>query len=111
MEESQVIQTLGALAQETRLRIVCHLVGCGPEGAPAAKIGEAVGASSSRLSFHLSALEHANVVSSKRVSRSIIYRVDFEQVGGVISYLLHDCCQNHPTVKECCSNPAIEQQK
>jgi len=110
MEESQVIQALGALAQETRLRIVRHLVECGTDGAPAAKIGEAVDASSSRLSFHLSALEHASIVSSQRVSRSIIYRVNFEQVGGLISYLLHDCCQNHPTVNDCCNGLVHKQQ-
>ena len=103
MKESQVIEMFGALAQETRLRIVRYLVTCGSEGAPAAQIGEAVEASSSRLSFHLSALERANVLTSQRVSRSIIYRVAFDQLGGLTSYLLHDCCQNHPVVSACCS--------
>lgn len=103
MKESQVTATLGALAQETRLRIVRYLVKCGSNGAPAAQIGEAVDAASSRLSFHLSALERANIVTSQRVSRSIVYRVNYGQLGSLISYLLHDCCQDHPVVTRCCS--------
>ena len=102
MNESQVIDTMGALAQETRLRIVRYLVECGNDGAAAATIGNAVNASASRLSFHLASLEQANVVSSQRVSRSIIYRVNFDQLGGLVSYLLHDCCADHPSVSDCC---------
>ena len=102
MNETQVIKALNALAQETRLRIVKHLVACGDAGASAGDIGDSVGASSSRLSFHLSALENAGVVSSERQSRNIIYRADYTQLGNVISHLLEDCCNNHPTVAACC---------
>lgn len=102
MDEKQVITALGALAQETRLQTMRFLVRCGPQGASAGVIGESVGASSSRLSFHLSALEHAGLVSSERVSRHIVYRANFDELGGLIAYLLHDCCANHPTIQACC---------
>ena len=102
MDEAQVIKSLDALAQETRLRIVKHLVACGEAGASAGDIGDVVGASSSRLSFHLSALENAGIVSSERQSRNIIYRADYARLGNVISYLLEDCCNNHPAIAACC---------
>ena len=102
MLEGQAISALGALAQETRLRIVRHLVRRGAEGAAAGEIGEALGAASSRLSFHLSALEKAGLVSSERVSRRIIYRADFARLGGLIAYLMEDCCGGHPAVLGCC---------
>ncbi len=102
MTESQVLQSLAALAQETRLRIVRFLVRCGPAGAAAGDIGKDVNAASSRLSFHLSALEHAGIVSSERVSRNIVYNVNFERLGGLLAYLLTDCCDNHPVVSACC---------
>ena len=54
MDERQVLNAFSALAQETHLRIVRLLVTAGPEGLPAGAVGEAVGASSSNLSFHLS---------------------------------------------------------
>ncbi len=101
--ESQAIKALGALAEQTRLRIIRYLVRCGPEGAAAGAIGEQVGASSSRLSFHLSVLENAGIVTSKRVSRRIFYRVDFDRLGSVFSYLLKDCCNNDPTINACCT--------
>lgn len=102
MQETEAIDVLSALSHETRLRIVRHLVGCGEEGAPAGAIANAVGATSSRASFHLSALENAKVVTSERRSRSVIYRVRFDRLGGLISFLLNDCCGAHPDVRACC---------
>ena len=104
MDESQAISALGALAQETRLRIIRFLIEVGPDGAPAGDIGKSLGASSSRLSFHLSNLENAGLILSRRDSRRIIYTVDFEQVGGLMDYLLTDCCKDHPAILACCTD-------
>lgn len=102
MEETDAINVLGALSQETRLRIVRHLVGCGNEGASAGDIGKVVDATSSRASFHLSALEKAGVITSERRSRSVIYRAEFDLLGNLISFLLNDCCGAHPDIRACC---------
>ena len=102
MNESQIIEALSALSHEVRLRILKHLVGAGSEGASAGSIGEAVSAAPSKISFHISAMERAQLVTSERVSRSIVYRANFEQLGGVLNYLLEDCCKNDPTVMSCC---------
>lgn len=103
MEEKSAIDMFSALAQETRLRIVRYLVRCGETGASAGDIGAEVGAASSRASFHLSALEQAGLVSSKRQSRKIIYRAELTNLGGLVSFLLDDCCGNHPDVLACCN--------
>jgi len=105
MNEDQIIGALGALAQETRLRILRYLVTKGSDGAPAGEIGEAVGAASSRASFHLSTLSNAGLVTAERKSRQIIYRVDFQAMGGMIGYLIKDCCNNHQDVVACCQIP------
>ena len=102
MNESQVIEALSALSHEVRLRILKHLVASGPEGDSAGAIGEAVSAAPSKVSFHISAMERAKLVSSERVSRQIVYRANFEQLGGVLNYLLTDCCKNDATVMSCC---------
>ncbi len=98
MTELRAIALLGALAQETRLRIVRYLVGRGLEGAPASEIGKTVGAASS----HLSALEKAGAISAERRSRYILYRANLEELGGLISFLLNDCCEAHPDIRSCC---------
>ena len=102
MKTEQALNMLGALSQETRLRIIRYLVQCGAEGASAGEVGAKVDAASSRASFHLSALENAGVISSERQSRNIIYRANLKNMGDLISYLLNDCCNNHPDVRACC---------
>ena len=102
MKEDQVIEALGALAQETRLRILTFLVTKGSDGASAGEIGEAVDAASSRASFHLSTLAKAGLVTAERRSRNIIYRVDFDAMGGMMGYLIKDCCNSHQGVLACC---------
>lgn len=102
MNEAQAIDVLSALSQETRLRIVRYLVSCGDNGASAGDVATQVDATSSRASFHLSALENAGVITAERRSRKIIYRADFEHIGGLMSFLLNDCCSNHPNIRACC---------
>ena len=103
MNEKAALEMLGALSQETRLRIVRYLVQCGPEGASAGGIGEHVGAAASRASFHLSNLEQAQVITSERKSRSIIYRANFANLGGLMAFMLEDCCNGHPEILACCA--------
>ena len=105
MDESQTLAALAALSQETRLRILRHLIGAGEAGASAGAIAKAVDASSSRVSFHLSTLAGAGLIRSERVSRNIIYRADISAIGGMLSYLLNDCCQGHPDIVACCTGP------
>ncbi len=88
-----------ALSQETRLRVVRLLVEAGPEGMAAGAIGEALGgASTSRLSFHLTHLEHAGLIRSRREGRFIIYSAVYPALAGLVDFLMKDCCQGHPEI-------------
>ena len=99
MDEKRALDSFAALSQETRLRIVRLLVTAGPDGLPAGEIGEAMdGASSSRMSFHLSQLEQAGLVESRREGRSIIYSAAYPALSGLVQFLMRDCCQAHPEV-------------
>ena len=98
MNEAQAMEVFRALSQETRLQIVRLLVKAGPDGLAAGVIGEAVGASSSGASFHLSHLERAGLIRSRRDSRSIIYSVSFEALSGLVRFLMDDCCQGRPEI-------------
>lgn len=98
MKQSKVLDALAALAHETRLEIVRLLVPFGDKGLAAGDIGRQVKVSASRLSFHLAALEQAGLLSSCRKSRNVIYRVNHQQLGKMIGYLLNDCCGAHPAI-------------
>jgi len=96
------VEALSALSHEVRLRIVRHLVRKGSDGDSAGAIGEAVDAAPAKITFHISALERAGLVNSERVSRQIIYRIQFESMGLLLKYLMRDCCNNNSTVLACC---------
>ncbi|MCK8462621.1 winged helix-turn-helix domain-containing protein [Aliiroseovarius sp. S1339] len=106
MEQSRVLKSLSAMAHDTRLEIVRLLVARGDEGMAAGAISDALGVSASGLSFHLSQLETAGLLTSRKASRHVIYAANRAALGGVIAYLLNDCCARDPDICACASENA-----
>ncbi|MBA3909965.1 MAG: transcriptional regulator [Rhodobacter sp.] len=111
MDRGRVLAALSALAHETRLDLIRLLMPTGDAGMPAGAIAQALGVTAPRLSFHLSALEQAGLLRARKVARNVIYSVDTTEIGLTISYLLNDCCRDHPEVLAACAlgrkqNPA-----
>lgn len=104
MDQSKALAALSALANETRLALVRLLITRGDDGLAAGQIAGDIGISASRLSFHLSALEQAGLIRARRESRNIFYSVDHTTMGGLIAYLLEDCCKSDPQVSACCNH-------
>ena len=96
MELKAAVSTLAALAQETRLAIFRLLVEAGPDGLPAGGIGEQLKVPGATLSFHLKELARAGLVISRHERQFIYYRVDFEQMAQLMTFLTHNCCQGMP---------------
>jgi ArsR family transcriptional regulator, arsenate/arsenite/antimonite-responsive transcriptional repressor len=103
VDQKAVLVALSALAHATRLDLVRLLTPLGAEGLPAGQIAQALGLSAPRLSFHLSALEQAGLIRSRRAARNVIYSIDTGGLGRTLSYLLNDCCADHPEVLAACS--------
>jgi ArsR family transcriptional regulator, arsenate/arsenite/antimonite-responsive transcriptional repressor len=96
MNEKQALDGFSAIAQETRLRIIRLLVKAGADGLSAGAITRSIaGASAPRISFHLSHLENAGLVESRRKGRSIIYGAVFPTLSNLVAFLMRDCCQGH----------------
>lgn len=93
METIRAVEALGALAQESRLQVFRLLVRSGPDGLAAGQIGEHVGVPPTTLSFHLSQLSRAGLVTSRRDGRSVIYAADYEGMRRLMQYLTENCCQ------------------
>jgi ArsR family transcriptional regulator len=98
MDRRQALNAFGALSQDTRLAIVRLLVKAGPEGIPAGEIADEIGVSASNMSFHLKELERAGLATTRRESRSIIYAADYSALGGLVRFLMQDCCAGHPDI-------------
>jgi ArsR family transcriptional regulator len=104
MDRSKALAAFSALSHEARLDLIRLLVPAGTEGLAAGDIARQLGLSSSRLSFHLSAMEQAGLLTSRRVARNVFYAVDAAGLGHVIGWLLNDCCMEHPEVVACCQH-------
>lgn len=86
------VAALGALAQETRLRIFRLLIEYGNTGTPAGTLSEELDVPHNTLSFHLSHLSHAGLVHSRKQGRSVIYAANCDAVESLIAYLGENCC-------------------
>jgi DNA-binding transcriptional ArsR family regulator len=113
MELSDALSAFGALAQDTRLKVLKSLVRAGPAGRSAGDLAEAVGAPGPTLSFHLKELSNAGLVRSRREGRSIVYAADYERLRALIGFLMADCCASDPRIvgdyilsKEICDEPS-----
>lgn len=93
MQETDVIRSLAALAQEVRLRVFRALVVAGQEGLTPGALSEQLGIAPNTLSFHLKELTHAGLVSQERQGRNLIYRASFATMNDLLAYLTENCCQ------------------
>lgn len=92
MEITNAVTVLAGLAQETRLAIYRHLVQAGPDGVRAGIIAQELALPHATLSFHLTHLCHAGLLTSRREGRRIVYSVDFSTMNELVGYLMENCC-------------------
>ncbi|SFH82093.1 metalloregulator ArsR/SmtB family transcription factor [Bradyrhizobium sp. Gha] len=69
----EVASVLRALANERRLMILCRLVECGEDNV--SSLAEAVGLSQSALSQHLAKMREEGLVTFRRESQTLWYRI------------------------------------
>ena len=93
MKTQNAVAALAALAQDNRLDIFRLLVQTGSEGLPAGEIADRLGLPAATLSFHLSQLKQAGLVTVRRESRSLIYAAEYTAMNGLLDYLTENCCQ------------------
>lgn len=92
MEEKAGVaaELLRALANEHRLLILCHLISEGELSAGA--IVERVGLSQSALSQHLAKLREEGLVTFRRESQTLFYRVSDQRAGQLLELLRDIFC-------------------
>jgi len=98
MESDAAIKRLSALAQDSRLAVFRLLVKTGRDGVAAGEIARALKITPNTLSAQLTILANANMVTSRRQGRSIIYAADYDAMSQLLVYLMEDCCQGRPEV-------------
>jgi ArsR family transcriptional regulator, arsenate/arsenite/antimonite-responsive transcriptional repressor len=92
MKTKDAVESLAALAQESRLAIFRMLVKRGPEGYTPSQLGEKLNVSSPTLSFHLKGLQQAGLVDVRRDGRFLYYRPNFVHMNQLVGFLTENCC-------------------
>jgi ArsR family transcriptional regulator, arsenate/arsenite/antimonite-responsive transcriptional repressor len=99
------IAALGAFAQEIRLSLFRLLVTVGPTGLSAGVIAERVGVQPSSLSFHLTQLVHAGLITQRRRSRRLIYSAEYGAMNALLAYLTGTAAGAIRQAHQCVTRP------
>lgn len=92
ISKDHIIQTLDALAQDSRLDIFRLLIACSPDGMCVGDIGTALSLPHATLSFHLEKLKQAGLIVGEKQGRSVLYRADTAVLQTTLNYLTENCC-------------------
>jgi DNA-binding transcriptional ArsR family regulator len=109
MKSIDVVESLAALAQESRLAVFRLLVKRGPEGYTPSQLGEKLGVPGPTLSFHLKELQRASLIEARRDGRYLYYSPNFPRMNQLLGFLTENCCVLAD--KDCgptCGAPAAE---
>ena len=96
MIDDDAVQALSALAHPLRLRVFRLLIAAAPEGVAAGAIADMLGVPASSLSFHLSQLQQAGLLTATREQRFILYATDIGATRELMEFLTADCCGGRP---------------
>jgi DNA-binding transcriptional ArsR family regulator len=88
----EATEAFSSLSQETRLRVFRLLIEYGRDGTVPGKIADELDIPPNTLSFHLSHMSKAGLVSSKKNGRSITYFANTDLVEELIGYMQANCC-------------------
>jgi DNA-binding transcriptional ArsR family regulator len=91
----EVANTLRALGNERRLMILCKLVEAGEMTVGA--LVDAVGLSQSALSQHLARMRDENIVSFRRDSQTLWYRISDPRIEQLMAELHRLFCRSTPS--------------
>ena len=86
------------MAQQTRLDVFRLLVKHEPEGLAAGDIARSLAVPQNTMSSHLAILLRAELVTTQRFGRSIVYRADLDAFRAVMLFMVKDCCDGRPEV-------------
>lgn len=99
MEMFEATEAFSSLSQETRLRVLKLLIEYGRDGTIPGKIAEELKIPANTLSFHLSHMSGAGLVTSKKQGRSVTYFANTDLIEDLIGYLQINCCARENRAK------------
>lgn len=96
MKKDTATQVFESLASGIRLDVYRLLVKAGPQGMVAGQIASSLAIVPNKLSFHLKAMTHAELLSVEQEGRFQRYRANIPLMLELITFLTEECCSGHP---------------
>lgn len=96
MDMNAAAARLEALGNPTRLAVFRLLVRAGEGGLAVGQIQERLSVAPSTLSHHLKTLMIVQLVQQERAGKTLICRTNYEQMQGLIGFLVAECCADAP---------------
>jgi arsenate reductase len=87
---------LTALGHPGRLAVFRLLARRAPHGVRPSEIADALALKPNTLSIYVKELTRAGLLRTWRDGRSVFYGIDLERVGGLVDFLVNDCCRGRP---------------
>lgn len=102
MEVNEVTKAFSSLSPETRLKEFELLIEYGSDGSISGNFAEELKIPDNTLSSHLSHMNRATLVTSKKAGRSITYFAETDLIELLTGYLQANCCvRSKSTNKRC----------
>ncbi|WP_319532793.1 helix-turn-helix domain-containing protein [uncultured Cohaesibacter sp.] len=96
MDIIEATSAFAALSQTTRLEVFRLLIEAGEDGLLSGEMGEMLDVKQNTMSTNLNILLRAGLIRNERQGRTVRYFADMQGIGGLIDYLLQDCCGGAP---------------
>ncbi len=96
MESDRNVEAFAALGHPGRLAVFRLLARRAPDGVRPSEIAQALGMKPNTLSVNVSGLARAGLVTSRRRGKSVFYSIDLARTGGLVDFLVSDCCRGRP---------------
>lgn len=100
MKSNIAVKTLSAMAHEGRLKLIRLLIQSGDSGMGSGELAQKAEIGATTASAQLLVLSNAGLVSSQRDGRRITYFANYDALGNLLAFLMHDCCANRKEI--CC---------
>jgi len=111
MKSIEIVKSLAALAQESRLAVFRLLVKRGPDGFTPGDLSQKLDIPAPTLSFHLKELQNAGLVTVRREGRFLFYSTRFDRMKGLVGFLTDECCSQADEACDADCKPVAAQAK
>ncbi|MCP4392085.1 MAG: helix-turn-helix transcriptional regulator [Gammaproteobacteria bacterium] len=91
---------LAKIGNPTRLKIVRLLVRAGDDGLPVGMIQKKLGIPGSTLTHHITHLKSAGVIRQQRQQATLICKMEFDVLRGLVDYLTEECCADTASAED-----------